>query len=220
MRPFSFALAALALVTASGASAETIRYSEGGTVAEIALSDAVAAYPTLTLFLRDDAEAAVADLAAEGARSVAVRDRATAAGGRFASIRREVTADLGAASDYRQIEALTWDREAQDFARLDAFFDAGSARDEALIAISHHLREAIKAQVWGGTIDAVFQPLVLQATNPDPAVLANFTLDGRGLTFHFSPREIAPLAKGAPSISVPLSLFAPFLNGTGREAFR
>ena len=219
MRPFSFAAAFAATAFAFSASAETIRVTDGATSGEIVLSDAAAAYPTFALFLRDDAEAAIGDLAAEGARSVSVRDRATVAGGRFASIRREVTADLGAASAYRQIEALTWDRAAQDFVRLDAFFDAGSDRDEALIAISHHVREAIKALVWGGAVDGVYQALVLQATNPDPAVLSNFTLARSGLTFHFSPREIAPLSKGAPSVSVPLSLFEPFLNATGREAF-
>ncbi|MEL7464679.1 MAG: RsiV family protein [Pseudomonadota bacterium] len=221
MRRFSLALALAApAFFAPLASAETIRMTEGGTTAEIVLSDAAAAYPTFALFLRDDAEAAVFDLAAEGARTVTVRDRATVAGERFTSIRREVEADLGAASAYRQIDALTWDREAQDFVRLDAFFDAGASRDEALIAISHHVREAIKALVWGGAVDGVYQPLVLQATNPDPAVLANFTLGRSGLTFHYSPREIAPLAKGAPSISVPRAVFEAFLNAAGREAFR
>ena len=129
-------------------------------------------------------------------------------------------ADLGAARRYTQIEALTWDEAANDFIRLDHFFDLGRRRDEALIAISHHVREAIKNAVWRGSVSAAYQPLVLQATNPDPAVLANFTIEGDALAFHYSPREIAPLDVGAPVVRTPLSVFAAWLNANGRAAFR
>lgn len=219
MRLLSIAAAIIAAFTLSAA-AETIRSTQGGTPIEITLSDGLSAYPLFRTFLRSDAEAAASDLAAEGARRVSVSDEAVFARGRFASVRREITADLGGAQPYRQIEGLTWDRDAQDFVRLDAFFDAGQQRDDALIAISHHLRETIKLRVWGGGVAGPYQPLVLQATNPDAAVLSNFTLSRGGLAFHYSPREIAPLSRGAPTVTTPLSIFSAFLNAEGRAAFR
>ena len=214
-----FAIFALILMT-TPAMAETITRTEAGTAVEIRLSDDLAAFPAFAAFLRSDAEAVVGDFVAEGAGRVGVRDRAVRRNARFASVLREVVADIGGAAPYRRIEAMTWDRAAQDFVRLDAFFDRGEARDEALIAISHHLREAISARVWAGAVDAAYKPLVLQATNPDPAVLSNFVLSDEGLAFYYSPREIAPLAKGAPAISAPLALFRAWLNPTGLAAFR
>ena len=67
--------------------------------------------------------------------------------------------------------------------------------------------------------------MVEQATSPDVAVLSNFTLargtvpgKAAGLTFHFSPKEIAPQGR-AQALTIPLSPFAKWLNADGRALF-
>ncbi|MEM7546152.1 MAG: RsiV family protein [Pseudomonadota bacterium] len=199
--------------------AETITEQRGSTAVELELAD-LAAHPGFAAFLRDDAMAIADDYAAENARSVRVIDRITRTDGRFASVLRRSEADLGKPVANIYVEALVWDGNAEDLIRLDAFFDVGEPRDEALILISRHLRQMIGARVWGGKVDIAYVPLVEQATNPDPAVMANFTLEPGGLAFHYSPFEIAPLKAGQVSILVPKDIFAPWLNETGRRALR
>lgn len=218
-------LAALCLTLttlhAPAAGAETVNEKIGSTEATFRFADAVAAYPALDVFLRSDARTAAANVAAEGARRFEINDQAAIAGGRYVSVLRRTEADLGGAHPNAYVEALVWDGATRDFVRLDAFFDAGEPRDEALIAISHHLREAIAAEVWRSEIPPAFEPLVMQATNPDAVVLSNFTISSAGeLAFHYSPYEIAPYAKGAVSLAVPDFVFAPWLNETGRAVFR
>lgn len=210
-----------ALPVAPPAAAETARETIGATEVAYSYADAVAAWPEFDAFLREDAETAARNVAGEGARRVAIVDQAAVRGGRYVSVLRRTEADLGGASPNIQLEALVWDGAAKDLVRLDAFFDAGAPRDEALIAISHHLREAIKADLWAGKVPIEFEPLVMQATNPDAVVLSNFTISSAGiLAFHYSPYEVAPYDKGPVSIEVPGHVFAPWLNAAGRAAFQ
>lgn len=206
----------------SSASAESVVTRVGETPAALTFADGLSAYPDFDAFLRDDAQAAAEDYALEDAKSFKLVDRITHDDGRYVSVLRRTEADLGALRPNVYVEGLAWDGEAKDFVRLDAFFDRGEARDDALIAISHAIREAIRYKVWDGLISEAYKPLVAQATSPDPAVLANFTFakGGRGLVFHFSPREVAPYEKGAAAVPVPKSVFAEHLNEAGEKVFK
>ncbi|MEM7525751.1 MAG: RsiV family protein [Pseudomonadota bacterium] len=216
------ALIAVLAVLALPASAEVLNLSKGGTSATITLADEAASFPALAAFLRTDAEAVVSDYADEGAARVTVRDRATYRDDRFASILRRSEADIGGQTANVYTEGLVWDAAVEDFIRLGAFFDEGEPRDEALTALSVHVREAIRTRVWGGKVSSQYVPLVDQATSPDLAVMSNFTIlpGGGGVLFHYSPYEVAPQNKGAVEIAAPTSVFAPWLNETGRRLFR
>lgn len=211
----------IAAPLAGPATAETVRDRVGQTEITLNFADAVAAYPEFDAFLRADARTAAQNLAAEGAPRFSVTDQAAVRAGRYVSVLRRWEEDLGGAHPHTRLEALVWDAAAKDFARLDDFFDAGEPRDEALIAISHYLRETIKADVWRGSPPIEFEPLIAQATNPDAVVLSNFTISSAGgLAFHYSPYEVAPYARGAISIELPTTVFGPWLNETGRLVFR
>lgn len=229
MRPHL--IAAALWLAALPAGAETLTSSTGRLDARLALSDALAAHPRLSGFLRAEALAIrddYADYAAAEAGAgrwrVVVEDSATFVSPAYASVLRRVEIDTGAARDVF-VEPLTWDAGAGDFIRLDAFFDAGEARDEALIAISRHVREAIRTEIWGGAVEGVWGPIVAQATMPDAAVMANFTLTetggGRaaGLRFHFNPEEVAPGARKVRAVDAPAAVFAEWLNQRGRALF-
>ncbi len=216
--PLCFAMLLVASATLPVA-AEAIADRRGGADVRMTLAD-LPAHPAFEAFLRDDADAIANNYAADNAREVIVEERITRADARFASVLRRTMADLGGAHPNTYLEALVWDASVADFIRLDAFFDAGAPRDEALITISRHLREVIRKRVWNGTIDPIFLPLVEQATNPDPAVMANFTLEDGGIAFHYSPYEVAPYAAGPVSIMVPVAVFSQWMNGTGQIAIR
>lgn len=215
---FPLRLAAMLLVL-TALPAATITDQRGGTTIQMTLAD-LPGHPSFQSFLREDAAAIADDYAVEGARRVDVVERITQSDARFASVLRRIEADIGGKEPNIYVEASVWDDSAADFVRLDALFDAGTSRDEALIVISRHLRETIRKRVWNGKINPAYLPLVEQATNPDPAVMANFTLENGGIAFHYSPYEIAPYAVGPVSILVPKSLFGTWLNGTGRAAIR
>lgn len=207
----------LSVSLALPAAAEVLTRQIGETAARLELADGLP--PAFAAFMRDDAGAAAEDYATEGASRVEVTDRVVHRGPRFTSMVRRTEAALGGANPFVTVEALTWDAASEDFARLDTFFDAGEARDEALIAIAHAVREGLRRDVWGGQIAPAYLPLVEQASVPDASVLANFTLSPSGLAFHFSPREVAPYAQGAIAVAVPKSAFAAWLNETGRGVF-
>lgn len=210
-----------AVLAALPASAEIVNKSVGGMNARFDFADGLAGFNTIDTFLRLDAIETAEDYAAEDARGFRLTDRATRRDERYVSVVRRTEADLGGAHPNVYVTAFAWDAEARDFIRLDHFFEPGAARDEALIAISHHLRSEIRKGIWGGKPAPAFLPLIEQATNPDAAVLSNFTMNGAtGLTFHYSPYEIAPYAKGAIAIDVPAGVFSAWLNDEGREAFR
>ena len=206
---------------AAPALAETVRLSPNGVNATLSFDERLAAHPAFDAFLREDAIAFAEDAGFDGARAFALEDRATRVDAGYASVLRRSETDYGGALPAVFVEALVWSGAAADFARLDAFFDDGPSQDEALIAISRHLRETIRKRVWGGRIAPAFEPLVSQATNPDAAVLSNFTLEPNGaVAFHYSPKEVAPLDRGAISILVPRDVFAAWLNREGRAAMR
>jgi hypothetical protein len=209
--------AALTIALALPLAAETVTERLGATEVTTTLAR-LPGHPSFQAFLQEDGAAIADDYAADNARTVQIEDRVTQKGPRFASVLRRIQADLGGAHPNTYLEALVWDDSTQDFVRLDAFFDPGAPRDEALIVISRYLRETIRTKVWSGKIDPIFLPLVEQATNPDPAVMSNFTLEASGLAFHFSPYEVAPYSAGPISILVPRREFAAWLNTTGSAA--
>ena len=210
-----------AVLAALPASAEVVNKSVGGMKARFDFADGLAGFNTIDTFLRLDAMETAEDYAAEKALGFRLTDRATRRDGRYVSVLRRTEADIGGAQPNIYVTAFAWDTATQDFIRLDHFFDPGAARDEALIAISHHLRTQIRQRIWGGKPAPAFLPLIEQATNPDAAVLSNFTMNGAaGLTFHYSPYEVAPYARGAIAVDVPTSVFSAWLNAQGREAFR
>lgn len=218
---FTMALfaASLAATAPPPSSAETVTEQRGKTAIRLELAS-VPPHSEFARFLREDAAAIADDYVAEEARAVVVTERVTKIGQRFASVLRTSEADLGATNRNIYLEALVWDGATSDFVRLDTFFDAGEPRDEGLILISRHLREVIRTRVWGGKVEPLYLPLVEQATNPDPAVLSNFTLEIGGLAFHYSPFEVAPYEKGPISILVPRDIYAAWLNEAGKAALR
>jgi len=227
MRHFlALCLIALALPSA----AETLRADDGRVSSVIHLSDAATGHPGFATFLRDEALAIREDAAltaAEDNRSgwtVEITDRADLVTDSYASVLRSVTMRQGNFGS-QTIEALNWDAQAQDFFRLDKFFDEGEPREDALIAIAFRLKEGIAETIWGRKVPPEWNPLVEQATSPDVAVLSNFTLapgtipgKAAGLTFHFSPKEIAPAGK-PQALTIPLSFFTRWLNADGRAVF-
>ena len=227
MRHFlALCLIALALPSA----AETLRADDGRVSSVIQLSDTAAGHPGFATFLRDEALAIREDTAltaAEDDRSgwtVEITDRADLVTDSYASVLRSVIMRQGNFGS-QTIEALNWDAQAQDFFRLDKFFDEGEPREDALIAIAFRLKEGIAETIWGRKVPPEWNPLVEQATSPDVAVLSNFTLapgtipgKAAGLTFHFSPKEIAPAGK-PQALTIPLRLFTRWLNADGRAVF-
>lgn len=210
--------------------AETLRADDGRVASVIELSDDLAAYPVFAAFLRDEALAIREDAALtaeEDGKSgsiVEITDEAAVTTPAFASVLRTVTMRTGNIGT-RTLEALNWDTAAQDFFRLDRFFAEGKQREEALIAIAFRLKEGIAKNIWGRKVPPEWNPMVEQATSPDVAVLSNFTLapgtapgKAAGLTFHFSPKEIAPTGK-SQALTIPLSLFENWLNADGRAVF-
>lgn len=227
MRHFIFfCLIAFALPAA----AETLRADDGRVASVITLSDELTAYPAFAAFLRDEALAIREDatlIAEDDGKSgwvLEIADEAKVTTPAFASALRTVTMRQGNFGS-QTVEALNWDTEAQDFFRLDRFFAEGKQREEALIAIAFRLKEGIAENIWGRKVPPNWNPMVEQATSPDVAVLSNFTLapgtapgKAAGLTFHFSPKEIAPAGK-SQALTIPLSLFKQWLNADGRAVF-
>lgn len=227
MRHFlALCLIALALPGA----AETLRADDGRVASVLMLSDDLAAHPSFAGFLREEALAIREDAtltAEEDGKSgwiVEVADAAKLVTPAYASILRTVTMRQGKFGS-QTVEALNWDAAAQDFFRLDRFFAEGQHREEALIAIAFRLKEGIAKTIWGQKVPPTWNPMVEQATSPDIAVLSNFTLapgtapgKAAGLTFHFSPKEIAPAGK-SQALTIPLSLFATWLNADGKAVF-
>ncbi|MFN3260792.1 MAG: RsiV family protein [Pikeienuella sp.] len=181
------------------------------TLTATAAAEDLNGFPAFAAFLAAERAGAKADLEAAGARPVTFKDETRGSGGGFASHLRTIRA-----GDEILLEAATWDRTGP--VRLDRFFDGGAARDEALAAISAHLRALMEREF--GTAPE-FGPR-MQATAPDVAVLSNFTLmeEGAGLAFHFAPGEVAPKDAGPVEARVPTARFAPHLNEEGRALFR
>lgn len=212
------------------AGAETLRADGGRVASVVTLSDDLAAHPTFAAFLRDEAVAIREDAtltAEEDGKSgwiVEIKDNARLTTPAYASVLRTVTMRQGNFGS-QTVEALNWDAAAQDFFRLDRFFAEGQQREEALIAIAFRLKEGIAENIWGRKVAPTWNPMVEQATSPDVAVLSNFTLapgtapgKAAGLTFHFSPKEIAPAGR-AQALTIPLSLFQQWLNADGQAVF-
>ena len=218
------------LALALPAAAETLRTDDGRVATVIELSDALAAHSGFSAFLREEALAIREDAAltaeedGKAGWKVEITDTAWLTTPAFASVLRTVTMRKGNFGS-QTVEALNWDAAANDFFRLDRFFDAGTQHEEALIAIAFRLKEGIAENIWGRKVPPEWNPLVEQATSPDVAVLSNFTLapgsapgKAAGLTFHFSPKEIAPAGR-AQVLTIPLSLFRQWLNADGQALF-
>ncbi|MEM9011202.1 MAG: RsiV family protein [Pseudomonadota bacterium] len=186
----------------------------------VSLSPEVEADPALASFLREEAEAIVADYTARAAESAGaawqleIRDRATYAGPRFISVLRQITEETGGAGPLNLVEGLTWDRTTQDFVRLDAFLASGGQGRSALGAIARNLRIALVSEVHDGAPGETWTGPVVRATVPDVIVLQNFTLAPStgplgvgGVTFHFSALEVAPNSAGPISITIPQMVF-------------
>jgi len=212
------------------AAAETLRADDGRVASVVELSGDLAPYPVFAAFLRDEALAIREDAGLTAQEDgttgwiVEISDTAKLVTPTYASLLRTVTMRQGDFGS-RTVEALNWDVAAQDFFRLDRFFAEGQPREEALIAIAFRLKEGIAENIWGRKVPPTWNPMVEQATSPDVAVLSNFTLapgtapgKAAGLTFHFSPKEIAPAGK-AQALTIPLSLFQQWLNADGRAVF-
>lgn len=223
-------LAPCLIAFALPAAAEVLRDDDGRVTSVITLSDELTTHPELAGFLRDEALAIREDAAltakedGKSGWTVEIADRAKLITPAYASILRTVTMRQGNFGS-QTVEALNWDAGAQDFFRLDRFFAEGPQREEALIAIAFRLKEGIAENIWGRKVPPTWNPMVEQATSPDVAVLSNFTLapgtapgKAAGLTFHFSPKEIAPAGR-AQALTIPLSLFAQWLNADGRAVF-
>ncbi len=223
-------LALCLIVCALPAAAEVLRADDGRVASVITLSEELAAHPEFASFLRDEALAIREDaaLAAEedgkSGWTVEITDTATLVTQTYASIRRTVTMRQGNFGS-QTVEALNWHRGKQDFVRLDRFFAEGAQREEALIAIAFRLKEGVAENIWGRKVPPSWNPMVEQATSPDVAVLSNFTLapgttsgKAAGLTFHFSPKEIAPAGR-VQALTIPLSLFRQWLNADGQALF-
>lgn len=224
------ALLAALLTLAPPLAAETLTTDDGRVTAVISLSDALDPHPSFATFLREEALAIREDAAltaAEDDRSgwtVEITDSPSLVTAAYASVLRKVTMRQGNFGS-QTVEALNWNSGAQDFFRLDQFFDAGQPREDALIAIAFRLKEGIAKNIWGRKVPPDWNPMVEQATSPDLAVLSNFTLapsdipgKAAGLTFHFSPKEIAPAGR-SQALTIPLSLFSQWLNAEGRAVF-
>lgn len=223
-------LALCVFALALPALAETLRTDDGRVAAVIQLSDSLSAHPALSAFLRDEALAIREDAALTAEEDgktgwvVEIADDAKLVTPAYASVLRTVTIRTGNFGS-QTVEALNWDAAAQDFFRLDRFFDEGTMREEALIAIAFRLKVGIAENIWGRKPPPEWTPLVEQATSPDVAVLSNFTLapgavpgKAAGLTFHFSPKEVAPAGR-SQALTIPLSLFEGWLNEEGRALF-
>ncbi len=223
-------LALFLIAIALPSAAETLRADDGRVASVLTLSDELAAHPGFAGFLRDEALAIREDMsltAEEDGKSgwiVEIKDDARLTTPAYASVLRSVVMRQGNFGT-KTLEALNWDAAAQDFFRLDRFFAEGQQREEALIAIAFRLKEGIAEDIWGRKVPPEWNPMVEQATSPDVAVLSNFTLapgtapgKAAGLTFHFSPKEIAPAGK-SQALTIPLSLFQQWLNADGRAVF-
>ncbi|MDG1369040.1 MAG: hypothetical protein P8Q48_02145 [Paracoccaceae bacterium] len=221
---------AICLIAALPVSAETLRTDDGRVTTVVQLSDDLSAHPGFAAFLRDEALAIREDAALTAEEddktgwTVEITDQAGLITPAYASVLRKVTTRKGNFG-FQTVEALNWDAEAGDFFRLDRFFADGQMREEALIAIAFRLKVGIAKDIWGRKVPSEWNPMVEQATSPDVAVLSNFTLargtvpgKAAGLTFHFSPKEIAPQGR-AQALTIPLSPFAKWLNDDGRALF-
>lgn len=221
---------------AAPAGAEVLTRTSGPLASTLSLEDRVKTHPEFARFLRveamairDDFELAAAEAAAEGAAGgqwrLEVRDQATLVSAAYASIIRAVTVEAGEPAVVT-VEPLVWDAARADFARLDRFFEPGEARDEALIAIAHNLREGIRQIIWAGRIPDSRRVFIAQATTPDAIVLSNFTLapseeagKSGGLTFHFNPGEVGEGRERPDRLTLPHRIFAPWLNAEGKALF-
>ena len=223
-------LALILIVVALPSLAETMRTDDGRVNTVIQLGEGLQTHPGFAAFLRDEALAIRDDAALTAAEDgesgwiVEIIDDARLVTPAYASVLRSVTMRTGNFGSI-SLEALNWDAAAQDFFRLDRFFDAGQPREEALIAIAFRLKVGIAENIWGRKVPPEWNPMVEQATSPDVAVLSNFTLapgtvpgKAAGLTFHFSPKEIAPAGR-VQALTIPLSLFEGWLNAEGRKLF-
>lgn len=218
--------AALAAALALPAAAETIRAS-GPLTSTVTLAEGLSAHPGFAGFLRGEALAIRDDYAARardagGGWALELTDRLTFVNENYASVLRHITR-RATAGRVRSVEALTWG--GGDFVRLDAWFDPGPARDEALAAIAYRIRKGIRDHIWKRAIPASWRDELLAATNPDTVVLPNFTLapstvpgKAAGLSFHFNPGEIAP-GDRPETLTLPYALFAGWLNPAGRALF-
>lgn len=220
------ALLLACLLAAPPAAAETLRSERDGLVSALVLSDDLAAHPEFAGFLRGEALAIRDNYArrAPAAARLELTDRATFVSAEYASVRRDILRRT-AKEDIVTVEALTWDARARNFARLDAWFDAGAPLDEALGAISFRLRKGVQDRLFAGSLPPDWRVPLIAATAPDTAVLSNFTLaasdaSGRaaGLSFHFNPREVAP-GDDPVTLTLPWRVFAAWLNPRGRALF-
>lgn len=223
-------LALCLIILAAPAIAEILRADDGRVASVLTLSDDLMSHPAFVGFLREEALAIREDSALTAAEDeklgwiVEITDTAKLVTPSYASVLRSVTMRQGNFGS-QTVEALNWDAEAQDFFRLDRFFADGQQREEALIAIAFRLKEGIAENIWGRKVPPTWNPMVEQATSPDIAVLSNFTLapgttpgKAAGLTFHFSPKEIAPAGR-SQALTIPLTLFEEWLNADGRALF-
>lgn len=196
----------------------------GGLTTKIELAKRLS-HPEFASFLKVEADDIREEYAAEatGAATwrLTIRDKIQFHSSDYAAVLRRIEARTDVTELW--VSPYVWSA-AEGFVRLDHFFSEGEARDEALILISHKLREGIRQKVWSGNIAGPWRERVAQATNPDVAVLANYTLakgtkpgQAAGITFHFNPGEIAP--DGPIALTLPQTLFAEWLNGEGRRVF-
>ena len=219
--------AALVCLTATSAAAQSGRFEAPNFIGDFTV--ATTGVAGFDAFLADEAaaiRATMEEIAIDGGGKIqtTLKDVETFRGGGYFSILRSIEtrrAGDGAAL----VEPMVWSESAGDLASLDAWFTPGAARDEALSTIAIALRRGVAVNVWGGRVPNAWALKVREATEPDGAILSNFTLaagdqagKAAGLSFHYAPGEVSDSGR-AVTLTLPHDRFARWLNGAGRALF-
>lgn len=221
--------AALALLLAGPAAAETLREAGEGWFAEIEHADALARWPALDARLRDAARALLDDFAAEAAEAVGpadrdwefyLRDELRFASDRYVSVLRTLYLDTGGAHGMPAAIALIWDEAQRGEVALERLLDPLAAA----AAVTPALHEAIARDVHGGAIPEFWATEVETAIGPDAlrnATLVPSTEPGRaaGLDVHFGPYAVGPYSAGMPTVRLGWAVFEGALTEEGRALF-
>jgi hypothetical protein len=221
--------AALALLLAAPAAAETLRDAGQGWSAELEHADEAARWPALDAMLRDSARALLDDFAGEAAVTVGpddrpwefwLRDEVRFRSDRYVSVLRTLYVDTGGAHGMPAALALIWDETRRGEVALERLLDPVAAAE----ATTPALRDAVARDVHRGAIPESWAADVEAAIGPD--ALRNATLvpaaeAGRaaGLDVHFGPYAVGPYSAGMPTVRLGWAVFEGALTEEGRALF-
>lgn len=149
---------------------------------------------------------------------------------RFVSLRMTQSVYQGGAHPNSLFETMTFDSATGSRIGIGDLFADASAGSESLTRIADYMRKDLarqKTERFGGVES--FTPdneEIVNAVKPDPSTfeavtLVPSTLSGRagGLVVHFPPYAVGSYAEGSYLVTVPASVFQPFLKPAMREAF-